>query len=88
MATYTIETSAAEEKALAYVVAKRNSARAAEVPPKDPLTNTQYLDNILVRRSLLSFKAEMEQEEQKQIADAYAQASNQTQATIKSTLGL
>lgn len=88
MATYTITTSNAEEKALTHMVAKRNAARAAEVPPKDPLTNEQYLDNILVRRSLLAFKEEMDRDEQKQIADAYASASNQTQSDIKTTLGL
>ena len=76
MATYTIETSAAEEKGLDYVVAKRNAARAAEVPPKPALTNAEYLDNILVRRSL------------KAVGTAYDAATNQTQNQVKAILGL
>ena len=88
MATYTIETSAAEEKGLDYVVAKRNAARAAEVPPKPALTNAEYLDNILVRRSLKAFNDERKQDEAKSVGTAYDAAKNATQNQVKAILGL
>lgn len=88
MATYTIETSAAEEKGLNYVVAKRNAARAAEVPPKPALTNAEYLDNILVRRSLKAFNEERKQDEAKSVGTAYDAATNATQNQVKALLGL
>ena len=88
MATYTIETSAAEEKGLDYVVAKRNAARAAEAPPKPALTNAEYLDNILVRRSLKAFNKERKQDEAKSVGTAYDEATNATQNQVKAILGL
>jgi hypothetical protein len=88
MATYTIDTSAAEEKGLNYVVAERNAARAAEVPPKPALTNAEYLDQILVRRSLLAFRDQMKAAEAREIKDAYEAANNATQASVRAALGL
>lgn len=88
MATYTIETSAAEEKGLDYVVAKRNAARAAEVPPKPALTNAEYLDNILVRRSLKAFNDGRKQDEAKIVEAAYDAATNTTKNQVKALLGL
>ncbi len=88
MATYTIDTSNAEEKALAFVVAQRNAQRAAEDPPKPPLTNAQYIDQILVRRSLLAFRDAMNAAEAKSVADAYDAANNATQNQVKTILGL
>lgn len=88
MATYTIDTSAAEEKGLDYVVAKRNAARAAENPPKPALTNAEYLDNILVRRSLKAFNEERKQDEAKSVESAFDTASNNTQNQVKALLGL
>ena len=88
MATYTIETSAAEEKGLDYVVAKRNAARAAENPPKPALTNAEYLDNILVRRSLKAFNEERKADEAKAVGTAYDKATNATQNQVKALLGL
>lgn len=103
MATYTIVTGAAEEKALAFKVAEKNAQRLAEdnakngdkkvgdegyVAPRAPLTNEQYLDQILVKRSLLAFKDMMEAEEKRQVAEAFAAATNAKQTAVKTTLGL
>lgn len=88
MATYTIDTSNAEEKALAFVVAERNAQRAAENPPKAPLTNAEYIDQILVRRSLLAFRDQMKAAEANAISAAYDAANNATQNAVKSALGL
>ena len=88
MATYTIETSAAEEKGLDYVVAKRNAARAAEVPPKPALTNAEYLDNILVRRSLKAFNEERKRDDAAGVGSAYDAATNNTKNQVKAILGL
>ena len=88
MATYTIDTSAAEEKGLAFVVAERNAQRAAENPPKAPLTNAEYIDQILVRRSLLAFRDQMKAAEANAISAAYDAANNATQNAVKSALGL
>ena len=88
MATYTIDTSAAEEKGLDYVVAKRNAARAAETPPKPALTNAEYIDNILVRRSLKAFNEERKAEDAKAVGTAYDEATNATQNQVKALLGL
>lgn len=48
MADYTITktTTAQEEKALDFVVARVNAARAAEEPPKAAVTKQQYLNAI------------------------------------------
>ena len=67
---------------------KRNAERAAEDPPKAPLTAAEYVDTILVRRNLKSRQTQMEQEDAAKVAAAYAAATNQTQATVKTTLGL
>lgn len=88
MATYTIETSNAEEKGLDFVVAERNTARAAEVPPKPALTKAEYLDQILVRRSLLAFRDQMKASEAKEVGAAYDAANNATQNQVKAILGL
>jgi len=103
MATYTIVTGAAEEKALAFKVAEKNAERLAEdnakngskvvgdegyVAPRAPLTNEQYLDQILVKRSLLSFKDMMDAAEKKLVAEAYMNATNAKQTAVKTTLGL
>lgn len=88
MATYTIETSNAEEKGLDFIVAERNAARAAEVPPKPALTNAEYLDQILVRRSLLAFRDQMKAARAREIKDAYEAANNATQASVRAALGL
>ena len=88
MATYTIETSNAEERGLDFVVAERNAARAAEVPPKPALTKAEYLDKILVRRSLLAFRDQMKAAEAREIKDAYEAANNATQASVRDALGL
>ena len=88
MATYSITTSVAEEKALTFKTAEKNVERAAETPPKPPLTNGEYLDNILVRRNLLSFKDMMDAEEQHKVKQAYAAANNSTQNQVKTLLGV
>lgn len=88
MATYTITTSAAEERGLDYVVAVRNAERAAEVPPKPPLKNAEYIDQILVRRSLLAFNQQRKAADAKVVADAYDAANNATQNAVKAALGL
>ena len=88
MATYTIDTSAAEEKGLNYVVAERNAQRAAETPPKPPLTNAEYVDQILVRRSLIAFNQQRKAAEAKQVGDAYGEADSATKNAVKSALGL
>lgn len=88
MATYTIDTSNAEEKGLDFIVAERNAARAAENPPKPALTNAEYLDKILVRRSLLAFRDQMKAGEARDIKDAYEAANNATQNAVKAALGL
>lgn len=88
MATYTIDTSAAEEKGLAFVVAERNAQRAAETPPKPPLTNAEYVDQILVRRSLIAFNQQRKAAEAKQVGDAYGEADSATKNAVKSALGL
>ena len=88
MATYTIDTSAAEEKGLAFVVAERNAARAAENTPKPALTNAEYLDQILVRRSLLAFRDQMKAAEAKSVGAACDAANNATQNAVKAALGL
>lgn len=88
MATYTIDTSAAEEKGLNYVVAERNAQRAAENPPKPPLTNAEFIDQILVRRSLVAFNQQRKAAEAKQVGDAYGEADSATKNAVKSALGL
>lgn len=88
MATYTVDTSNAEEKGLAFVVAERNAARAAENPPKPALTNAEYIDQILVRRSLLAFRDQMKAAQAREIKDAYEAANNATQASVRDALGL
>ena len=88
MATYTIDTSAAEEKGLNYVVAERNAQRAAENPPKPPLTNAEFIDQILVRRSLVAFNQQRKAAQAKQVGDAYGEADNATQNAVKAALGL
>lgn len=88
MATYTIDTSNAEEKGLDFIVAERNAARAAENPPKPALTNAEYLDQILVRRSLLAFRDQMKAAQAREIKDAYEAANNATQASVRAALGL
>ncbi len=88
MATYTIDTSNAEENGLAFVVAQRNAQRAAEVPPKPPLTNAEFIDQILVRRSLIAFNQQRKAAELQQVADAYDAANNATKNAVKSALGL
>lgn len=88
MATYTIDTSNAEENGLDYVVAERNAQRAAETPPKPPLTNAEYVDQILVRRSLIAFNQQRKAAEAKQVGDAYGEADSATKNAVKSALGL
>ena len=88
MATYTIDTRAAEEKGLNYVVAERNAQRAAENPPKPPLTNAEFIDQILVRRSLVAFNQQRKAAQAKQVGDAYGEADNATQNAVKAALGL
>lgn len=88
MATYTIDTSAAEEKGLDYVVAKRNAERAAENPPKPPLTNVEYIDQILVRRSLKAFNEQRKADESSAVGAAYDAANNATKNAVKAALGL
>lgn len=88
MATYTIETSNAEEKGLDFAVAERNAARAAENPPKPALTNAEYLDQILVRRSLLAFRDQMKASEVKEVGAAYDASNNSTKNAVKAALGL
>lgn len=88
MATYTINTSAAEEKALSFKVAEKNAERAAETPPKPALTNAEYLDNILVRRSLLAFKDMMDKAEGSAVEGKYLAATNSVQNQVKALLGL
>ena len=88
MATYTIETSNAEENGLDFVVAERNAQRAAEKPPKPPLTNAEFIDQILVRRSLIAFNRQRKAAEAKQVSDAYDEADNATQNAVKAALGL
>lgn len=88
MATYTIDTSAAEENGLDFVVAERNAQRAAENPPKPPLTNAEFIDQILVRRSLVAFNQQRKAADAKIVADAYGEANNATQNAVKSALGL
>ena len=88
MATYTIETSNAEENGLDFVVAERNAQRAAETPPKPPLTNAEYVDKILVRRSLIAFNQQRKAAEAKQVGDAYGEADSATKNAVKSALGL
>ena len=88
MATYTIDTSNAEENGLAFVVAERNAQRAAETPPKPPLTNAEYVDKILVRRSLIAFNQQRKAAEAKQVGDAYGEADSATKNAVKSALGL
>lgn len=88
MATYTIDTSTAEENGLDFVVAERNAQRAAENPPKPPLTNAEFIDQILVRRSLVAFNQQRKAADAKIVADAYGEANNATQNAVKSALGL
>ena len=88
MATYTIDTSNAEENGLAFVVAERNAQRSAVTPPKPPLTNAEYVDQILVRRSLIAFNQQRKAAEAKQVGDAYGEADSATKNAVKSALGL
>ena len=88
MATYTIDTSNAEEKALAFVVAQRNAQRAAEDPPKPPLSNAEYVDQMLVRAALLEFNRARKAEDSATVGAAYDAATNNVQNQVKALLGL
>jgi len=88
MATYTITTSNAEENGLAFVVAERNAQRAAQTPPLPPLTNAQFVDDILVRRSLIDFNKRRKDAENNQVESAYDAATNAVQNQVKTLLGI
>ena len=88
MATYTVTTNAKEEAVIAWDLARRNAERAAEIPPKAPWTAADYVDTILVRRNLKSRQSQMEQDDAARVATAYAAATNATQTTVKTALGL
>ena len=88
MAAYTIDTSAAEERGLSYVVGKLNDARAAMIPPKPPLSNADYIDQILVRAALLEFNRARKAEDSATVGAAYEAATNNVQNQVKALLGL
>lgn len=88
MATYTIDTSAAEGRGLSYVVGKLNAARAAMAPPKPPLSNADYVDQMLVRAALLEFNRARKAEDSATVGAAYGAATNNVQNQVKALLGL
>ena len=88
MATYTIDTSAAEERGLSYVVGKLNDARASMIPPKPPLSNADYVDQMLVRAALLEFNRARKAEDSATVGAAYDAATNSVQNQVKALLGL
>ena len=88
MATYRIDTSAAEERGLSYVVGKLNDARAAMIPPKPPLSNADYVDQMLVRAALLEFNRARKAEGSASVGAAYDAATNAVQNQVKALLGL
>jgi hypothetical protein len=73
---------------LAHVLAKRNAARAAEDPPKPALTAAEYIDNILVRRSLVAFNEERKRDLGDAVETAYNAATNAVQNQVKTLLGV
>ncbi len=85
--TITVTTGPRQETALAAIVAKINADRAAETPAKPPITNQDYLQNIL-NGALASYRQQYEDTEGQQVKDALPTATDAQLAQIKTILGL
>ena len=87
MATISVTTTAAQDAALAAVIAKENAERAAQIPPATPWTTATYVQRI-VRGLLDSYVEHLRAETHTSLKDAYEAASAGTKAQIKTLLGL
>lgn len=85
MATYTINTNAAEEAAIAWAVARVNVQRAADGKPE--LTKAELLD-FFVRQQVTPAAAQMREDEDGAVSAAFKAASQAKRQQAKTVLGL
>lgn len=88
MATYTLNTTAVRESALQTYTAERNAERAAQDPPKGPLTAEEFLQR-RVNDMLTDWANEQRDRLQvKAIKDALPTATDAQIAAVKAALGI
>lgn len=89
MATYnlTVTTTAADEKGLDFVLAKINTARAAEDPPKAAITKAQYL-NALVDNLIVDYKRQYKADLRDRVGTALDAAPNAQVTEVAGILGV
>lgn len=85
MATYTLTTSALEDKALQRVLSRENALRAVADPPRPQLTAEQLIDGLL-RERLRAAVEDMRADERQALIDAYQAAGAATQNQVKALL--
>lgn len=88
MANYSINTTAARDAALQTYTTERNAERAADNPPKAPLTSTEFLQR-RINGMLDDWASDQKERLQiKTIKDALPTATDAQIAAIKTTLGI
>lgn len=87
MASRTITTTAAQETALAHVVARVNAERAAQSPALPALSVAEYLQHV-VGKTLDSYISARQERHQQQIRDAWQTASAAERTAALAALGV
>lgn len=87
MTTYTITLTAEQDTALATLITRTNTARAAQTPPLPAITVNQYVQS---RASEIAsnYAAQIKGEDEAAVLAAYKAATAAKQSSIKTTLGI
>jgi uncharacterized phage protein gp47/JayE len=85
MATYSVTTTAREDRGLAFMLSRENADRAAAGQP--PLDLAGFVDKVL-RQAFRQYADQADSEDAASIATAFRNAAPAKQATIKAALGL
>lgn len=85
--TYTITLTAEQDAALATLLTRTNTARAAQTPPLAAITVAQYIQ-ARATEVAESYRLSLAAEGEAAVVTAYKAATAAKQASIKTTLGI
>ncbi len=88
MAQYTITTNAQEDAALTFALAKHNAERANRTPPLAALDMATFVDNVLFRAVLISYRQQQFDEEATSVRTVYVGGTQAQRNAIKTAAGL
>jgi hypothetical protein len=87
MATYSHTTNAIEDAAMAWLLRVENARRAALIPPLNPVTATQLV-GVIMDNAFNDYVKQYRDRVNQQVKDNYDAATNATQASVRTTLGV